>query len=100
MSDFGAPPPPPHDGGPQYPTGPYEGGPPPSPQPARPAFAGMISRLGDRARRRPEPRFTVGLAGAGTGLMLVGILLWGGDYWAHGLSHGLSTNRNLLGGAL
>jgi hypothetical protein len=60
----------------------------------------VLAGLGERTRRRPEPRFTVGLAGAGMGLMFVGIVLWGGDYWAHGLSHGLSTNRNLLGGAL
>jgi hypothetical protein len=63
-------------------------------------FAGLGDRIGERLVRRPEPRFTVGLAGAGVGMMLFGILLWAGNYWAHGLSNGLSTNRNLLGAGL
>jgi hypothetical protein len=101
MSDFG-PPPPPDAGGPQYPGQPYPGQPYPG-QPTPPArqspFGRLGTRIGERLVRRPEPRFTVALAGAGVALTLVGILLWGGDYWGSGLSSG-SSNRNLLGAAL
>jgi hypothetical protein len=97
MSDFG--PPPPDAGGPQYPSQPY----PDQPAPAsrQSPLAGVGTRLGERLVRRPEPRFGVAMAGAGVALTLFGILLWAGDYWAHGLSGALgSTNRNLLGAAL
>jgi hypothetical protein len=96
MSDFGAPPPP-DAGGPYYPNQPY---PAPAPAPRPSPFAGLGTRLHERLARRPEPRFTGALAGLGVVLVLVGIVVWGADYWSHGLAGGASTNRNLLGGAL
>ncbi|HKC29994.1 MAG TPA: hypothetical protein VKB75_18410 [Jatrophihabitans sp.] len=104
MTDFGAPPPP----RPRYPefTPPYQQPPPPPPAPpSAPAAWGSPppppsagGRFGERLARRPEPRFGTALAGAGAGLTLLGILVWGGNYFSHADS--LSTNRNLLGAAL
>lgn len=86
MTDYGAPPPPP-------------GGYQPYPSPP-PATAGVAGRLGERLVRRPEPRYTVALAGLGTALALLGVLLWGADYFRKGVSADPSTSRNLLGAAL
>jgi hypothetical protein len=61
--------------------------------------------LGDRAQRRARPRLGVALAGAGVGLLLVGVLLWSGTYLVDGIAQsfepgGGSDSRKLLGGFL
>jgi hypothetical protein len=106
MSDFGPPQPP----VPRYPvfTPPYQqpppSPPPPPPPPGAPARSGGAppagggGRFGERLIRRPEPRFGVAVAGAGAALTLLGVLVWGGDYFAHAGSP--STGRNVLGAAL
>ncbi|HZC71414.1 MAG TPA: hypothetical protein VE442_12030 [Jatrophihabitans sp.] len=105
MSDYGPPPPPdpgpqypePVDPGPDYPGQPYPGtGYPPPGSPAR--ASGVAARVGQRLARRPEPRFSVAVAGAGAALTLFGVLLWGGDYF--GGANSLDTSRNLLGAGL
>lgn len=124
MSDYG-PPPPPQDPGPQYPQDPgaqypgpqypgqqypgqqypgqqYPGQPQPSgpypPPSSSSPFSGLGARFGERLARRPEPRFAVAIAGAGAALTLLGVLIWGGDYFSGASS--ASTNRNLLGAGL
>lgn len=122
MSEYPPPPPPsrypaqPYPGQPYagqhyaaqpYPGQPHPGGgqPPAGPPPAPPTGGGP-GRSDDAFRRRfarrPEPRFTVALAGAGAALALFGVFLWGGTYYGEGLagSYDGTTNRNLLGGGL
>jgi hypothetical protein len=97
---------PPQDPGQPYPGGAqYGGGEPPSgPPPSGPAGGtggGFGGRFGERLLRRPEPRFTVALAGVGAAFALFGTLLWGGKYYVDGLtSAGPSTDRNLLGAGI
>jgi hypothetical protein len=89
------------------------GGQPPGGLPPAPPSGGGSGRFDDafRARlaRRPEPRFTVALAGAGAALALFGVLLWGFTYYIEGVFGsfdgsggfgGGDTNRNLLGAGL
>lgn len=88
---------------------PYEPGHPqypPYPPPAPPA-AGLRERLGERVRLRPLPRFGVALAGAGTALAIIGVLVWGVDFLAGGFATsstafggGSVDSRRLLGAAL
>jgi hypothetical protein len=91
-------------GQPAYP--PY---PPQQQPPANAAFlAELPAKLGERLVRRPEPRFTVALAGVGAALALAGVAIWAGTYLGHGLAGAFgedgsgpsSTDRNLLGAAL
>jgi hypothetical protein len=84
---------------PQYPHYPA-GGQPAAPPPRRP----LTELLGIRAYRRPEPRLGVALAGVGVALVIVGILLWAGDYVIEGSLSSLSGSgsggsdaRRLLG---
>jgi MFS family permease len=115
MSDFGPP-------GPPHPPSPY-GGPPswgadpartaPVAQPGDPYASGatptparspgLAARLGDRLRRRPEPRFAVALAGAGAVLALVGLFAWAGDRLGSGFTDSSAldaSDNNTLGGFL
>lgn len=83
----GYPPPDPyHPGEPTFPpagvpAGGYPYGYPPTPAPR----VGMGERLGARLLRRPEPRFTVALAGAGAALVLLGAAVWAGGYYFAGV---------------
>src|SRR3954451_615532 len=51
--------------------------------PPTPPSAGR--RLGARLRRRPTPRFSIVLAGAGAALLLAGALYWAGGFYGDGL---------------
>lgn len=100
MSDYSPPPPP--EG-----YGSADPGPGGHPSPYQPyAGAGPQYRSDDafsrRLIRRPEPRFTVAVAGAGTALALFGVFLWAGTYYGQGLVGSVdgNTNRNLLGAGL
>lgn len=73
---------------------PYPGPPPGPPS----VFTGLTARLGERLFRRPEPRLTVALAGAGAAMALYGVLVWSSDYYGGAAS--ASTSRNLLGAGL
>jgi hypothetical protein len=82
---------------PHYPSGPdYSAG---TPQSLTSPQAGVLARLDSRARRRPEPRLGVSLAGAGIALAVIGVLVWSGDYLtsANGGTGGASSSRQLLG---
>lgn len=73
----------------------------PAPTPA--ARSGLAERLGTRALRRPDPRQGVSLAGVGVGLVVLGVLIWGGDFLTGGGGPdggGGSDARRLLGIAL
>jgi hypothetical protein len=104
---------PPHPPGGYQPPDPYYRGEPSFPPPADPAGgypygylqpdpaprAGLGERLGARVLRRPEPRFTVGLAGAGAALVLLGAVVWAAGYYADGqhfvaLDESLSSSGN------
>lgn len=74
---------------PQYPQHPQS----PAPGPVR---VGLVERIGHRAFVRPLPRQGVSLAGAGVGLVVVGIVAWGGDF----IAGGSSDARQLLGAFL
>ncbi len=59
--------------------------------------------------RRPEPRLCISLAGAGMALVLIGVLIWAGGYFADGLQRGFdsdggsdrySESRRFLGAGL
>lgn len=73
---------------------------PPGPPPPRPT----APSLGVRARVRPRPRFGVALAGAGVVLAIIGVVVWGTDFLAGGLSGGggggVEDSRRLLGAGL
>src|SRR5512142_687927 len=89
---------PPQPPGGYQPPDPYYGGEPSFPPPADPTGGypygypqpdpaprvGLGERLGARVLRRPDPRFTVGLAGAGAALVLLGAVVWAGGYYADG----------------
>jgi hypothetical protein len=91
---------------PQYPQYQAFPGAAPYPQPVPPTRGpGLSDRLGDRAIRRPDPRLGVSLAGAGIGLAVLGVLIWGGDYLGGsngggGGGGGDSSSRRLLGAGL
>jgi hypothetical protein len=54
--------------------------PPPPAPPTEPVVKrGLVDWIGARATRRPEPRFGVGLAGAGAGMLVIGAIAIGGD---------------------
>ncbi len=82
----GYPPPDPHRPG--EPTYPAPGDPagyaygPPAPPAAHRAPLG--ERLGARLLRRPEPRLSVALGGAGAALVLLGAVVWSAGYYADG----------------
>ncbi len=69
------------------------------PQPSARPRSGLLTRIGSRAGRRPEPRLGVSLAGAGVALAVLGVLVWSGDYLAsaNGGTGGGSSSRQLLG---
>lgn len=100
----GSYPPPPSGSYPPPSPGSY---PPPPSGPGAPApRRGFADRLGARLARRPEPRLGVTLAGVGVALVIVGVVVWSGDYLAHGIrfsESGQSSDggsRKLLGIAL
>jgi len=86
---------------PQYPQYQAPPGPPYPPPVPVPAVRGptLSDRLGDRVIRRPEPRLGVSLAGAGIGLAVLGVLVWGGDYLSSsdGGGGGGGSSRRVLG---
>src|ERR1700716_490690 len=53
--------------------------PPPDPPEAPVERRGLFDWLGPRALRRPEPRLSVSLAAAGSGMIVVGAIAIGGD---------------------
>ncbi|MGH8860657.1 MAG: hypothetical protein ACRDVG_05390, partial [Jatrophihabitantaceae bacterium] len=95
----------------QYPT-PYgtPGYGTPQPYPGRPPAprTGFWQRLGDRVHIRPAPRLGVSVVGVGVGLVVLGILVWGGTYvvegqvaaFGSGSSGPSSDSRHFLGFAL
>lgn len=79
--------------GPQYPTYPQQ--PLPPVPPPRPSLA---QRIGARALRRPQPRQGVSLAGVGVGLVIIGVLVWAGDYLAGSGNDGFTDETGFGGG--
>ncbi|HEX8802833.1 MAG TPA: hypothetical protein VF743_01530, partial [Acidimicrobiales bacterium] len=60
-----------------------------------PRPTGLLDGLGARAERRAEPRLGVALAGVGMLVILVGILVWGGDSAASGVADSGEPDRTL-----
>jgi hypothetical protein len=109
MSDYG--PPPRYQPAQPYPQDPHahpSPGYPPAPPPGPPAAPSARDRLGSRVARRPEPRFGVALAGVGVALVILGVLVWAGEYAASGGGSGSgfggggsgTDSHKLLGAAL
>lgn len=58
-------------------------------------LTGMLDDLGDRTARRPEPRVGIGLAGVGMLMVLIGVVVWAGDYAAADLGPSESPDTTL-----
>lgn len=75
---------------------------PPAPRPS------LVERIGQRALRRPVPRFGVTITGVGVTLVILGILVWGIAYIGEGIASSVasggaassSDSRRFLGFAL
>lgn len=73
--------------------------------PYRPGAA-SLPPLGERARRRAQPRLGVSLAGAGLGLIVLGVLVWSTSYLVEGMAGSIANGgspddtRRVLGALL
>jgi hypothetical protein len=106
--------------GPPYPGQPYPGQPYPGPDASAEEqfrhggnssfWSQLPARFGDRALRRPEPRFTTALAGAGAAMAVFGLFVWMTKYVGDGIGSAFDandesfsapdTNRNYLAAVL
>lgn len=66
-------------------------------QVGRVGVSGFVGELGERVRRRPDPRFGIGLAGVGMLMILAGIVAWAGDVAAESVSRPSESPDTTLG---
>lgn len=67
----------------------------PSPTVSKPGWGGLLERLGDRVARRAEPRLGIALAGVGTVVIFVGVLVWAGERAAGDPNTGTDSDTTL-----
>lgn len=60
-------------------------------------MSGFVGELGERVRRRPDPRFGIGLAGVGMLMILAGIIAWSGDVAAESVTQRAGSADTTLG---